>query len=187
MQRIIALGSALAALAACAEPEGAEKADDAPRPAAQARAATEGGAPPAATEEAPPPRSVAGARWFYKETAGRPMALYGPPNTEGLFAVSCAPDGPNGGTLTISRTLSLPDASTVEMRIETAAGEAVLPATARRDPMPTVRVETAADGRVADLLRAEEGDLVVRIGDGDAFAAPVDPALARVVAACRGA
>lgn len=133
---------------------------------------------PPAKEELGPDRAMAG-RWFGKEIAGRPAALFGPPETEAQFTIRCA-----GEYLVLSRGIAMREGP-VSMALMAGGKQRTVKAQAHEEPRPDIEGRLPADDEFSAILAETSNPVAVRIEDGPALRMPASDVMRDVVRQCR--
>lgn len=142
----------------------------------------EGETPPPSTAPgalpAPELDDVGTALGTWAERDGR--ALFGPPDGSALLVVTCDADARRVVFQRIGR-----NGSAATMRAVTATAAASMTARVGEGPPRAVVGSLAADDVFLTSLAAAKDRFGVRVDDDRTLAMPADPAVARVIAACR--
>lgn len=140
--------------------------------------------PPAPDPAAPEQESTLGSdrvmqgRWFARDMAGSPAALFGEPETEAQFSVRC-----EGEELIFSRSVTMRPGP-ASMALMARGKVHTIDATARTDPIPSVTGRLAASDAFAQTLGQATQPIAVRIESGPALRMPVSEALRTVIEGC---
>jgi hypothetical protein len=121
-------------------------------------------------------------QWFFNGDGATVSTAFGPPESEGVFAVVC-----NGGTTRVTLMSShelVPDQATT-LRIITATQTLDFPARSLNQGLPTVNAELdGADPRLAALAATQER-FAVEVA-GESYVLPWDQSIARTLSNCAG-
>lgn len=117
--------------------------------------------------------------WTYRETRNGTAALYGPPNSEAIFAMRCNADR----TITLSRTGEANGA--VPMRILTETATRTLNAQAVAGELPRVEVSLNANDPLLDAMAFSKGRFAVETSGMPTLYIPSWPEVTRVIEDCR--
>ena len=177
--RVVGVMAALCSLFACV-----------PRrevpPAAPPPPTTQPVTPPAPAATVPPPvvewidAPAATGAWFYQSDAEGPRALFGVPNSEGIFIVRC---DPAARTITLSREGV---GSGDRLTIRTTSLTRSLPASARNDPLPAITATLPAQDPLLDAIAFSRGRFAVEAAGAERLVLPAWAEPARVIEDCRG-
>ncbi|MDO1558023.1 hypothetical protein Q0812_01100 [Brevundimonas sp. 2R-24] len=142
-------------------------------------------APEPAGEQAPQDRPDPSMAWVLNDTSQ--LAVYGPPQSEGVLSVGC--EGSGGAARLVLRryTAAAADAQG-QIRLSSGGRSATLPASAEATqlgPDYIWRGETAPDSEAAALLAQTETPITVEAPQGPSLTVPAAEALRRAVTACR--
>jgi hypothetical protein len=143
---------------------------------------------PARPVPPPPPPAAADWRdiplsrgtWFYSNQGGTSQALFGAPNSEGIFIVRCDP---------ARRQVSLWREGTTSgnmMTVRTSFGARNFPLSVQAEPLPYVHTALPATDRFLDNMAFSRGRFTVEVPGTPMLVLPAWAEPARVIEDCRG-
>ncbi len=118
--------------------------------------------------------------WFYRTGSGTTAALFGAPNTESRFAITCR---------LANRTITLARAGTansgVPMRIRTESADRALTAQPFGGELPSLIASVSANDPILDAMAFSKGRFAVETAGQSTLYLPSWPEVTRVIEDCR--
>ena len=116
--------------------------------------------------------------WYYRNEGASSQALFGVPNSEGVFIVRC---NPAARQVTLSR-----EGNGNAMTVRTTSTSRTLPVSVQTEPLAYVMSMLPATDRLLDAIAFSRGRFTVEVPGTSMLVLPAWPEVARVVEDCRG-
>ena len=118
--------------------------------------------------------------WYYRAGGGTTRALFGEPNTDAQFALTCYPER---RSITLARAGTA--AAAVGMRLRTETADRVLTAQPSQAELPSIIATVAAADPILDAMAFSKGRFAVEASGMPPLYLPSWPEVTRVIEDCR--